>query len=388
LLLLCPASAIWAQGSWDLICGGLGQVACNSNDKYYSSVYFNKPSYPFVFNDQPCDLALAKDKDGLCGNFPGPFGGVRYLLANSYKTGWSGFAQAQQRGAIQADQAMNWINILGTHNSYSNYQDGAYNSTEGGANVNVDQYYSISDQMDAGARLIRLDPITYEVVHGFSEDKELRMCHASGSDQTVCATTSTGRLFASGVQEVQEWLNRNPGEVLVVRMYRVQESDVPVIDKTIIYNVQMSGGAINVLVPPNQDYFTDQTWNPATQGWPTLRQMRSMGKNLIFLSDTATDMAYPWGGSSTGNVVNDSYTDYSNFSRLRKRRWRGRQDAGVESVELHWRGPQRQQFFKLITRKAHPGCVSGNHRNQLWIRPHRGGLPSRRAVRSQVVSTV
>jgi hypothetical protein len=90
--------------------------------------------------------------------------------------------------------------------------------------MNVDQYYSIYDQLDAGSRYIRIDPVSYAVADVTGADTELRVCHQSGTSQTVtqlgCNLTACGRLFAYALAEVADWLHNNPGEVIFLRLNR------------------------------------------------------------------------------------------------------------------------------------------------------------------------
>jgi Divergent InlB B-repeat domain len=309
-------------------CGTENGAPCNPNSNWLWSVYYNQGPYnsnhaiqvtpPYYFSDNACDLALTVNKDGYCSGIIQSThlsqGGERHLIANSLNPpgSWIDFAMKQQRYGVQSDQAMNWITTFGTYNSYSNYQDGAFDVNlsliqKPPLNLNVDQVWSIYDQLDAGARYIRLDPITYDVVHGFNSDTELRVCHQSASGTTTnleCNLDSYGRLFSYALAEVREWLDNNPGEVLVIRLYRTLSSDLHAIDVALDNELEAKGDYI--LPPPHSPY--GNLWDPTTQGWPTLRQMRSMDRRLIILSDTGTPLyAYPWSW-----VQNDGYSDEKN----------------------------------------------------------------------------
>ena len=319
LFLLFGAGAAHAQGTWYISCGDAGQVPC-SNDYKLWDIYYNQPGpvpgVPSYMNNSQCDLGLNVDSSGRCANLPGRNGGQRSIIGTFANSPWLTFAMKEQHFAIQADQNMNWITIFGTHNSYSNYQDGAFNV--GPINFNVDQLYSITDQLDAGARVIRLDPVSYNVSHGIVgqyQDYELRMCHQSSSGvgtDAECDDTSYGRLFAYGVNEVRQWLAKHPGEVVVIRMYRVNDSDIDVIDRTLFDNTDQS-----ILVPDttSQDYHGfGPLWAPDVDGWPTLRQMRAIHKNLIIFSDKGTNLSFPWAtAASKAGVLDDGYTDTSGF---------------------------------------------------------------------------
>jgi hypothetical protein len=337
LCLLLAAPAVQATVSWGLGCGEVDNKACTGGNWEYDEVYYSLPDYqiweipPFFFNNQECDLALA-NINGTCRNTSqlGRYNGVRHIYGTSPNTGWIGFAMRSQR-IIQADQVMNWTTIFGTHNSFSNYQDGAFDAQIGQydgnldgiskINLNVDQQFSMTDQMDMGARIIRLDPVSYSVLHWkagdfntnglWYEDNRLRMCHQSANDSTTrdieCNFTSYGRLFSYGVNEVADWIKHNPGEVLVMRLNRTQASDMPQIDWEI--ENQMIAVDAGILSPVGS---IPGGWDPKTQGWPTLREMRSMNKSIIILSDEGSNVTYPW-----SYVMQDGYTDAKGFSQCK-----------------------------------------------------------------------
>ncbi len=286
ILLLSGAVASNAQIS----CGGDGQVACNGDHDPYFGMYYNQGPYnpnhpaqqtpPYWFSNNACDLAL-NPTNGIChgdlaslnGKTPNQ-GGARHQIGLSKNTPWITFAMREQRFGIPSDQAVNWINIFGTHNSFSNYQDGAFDvnvpGTDMHLNFNVDQAWSMFDQMDMGARVIRLDPISYDVVYNdyTGYDTELRMCHQSAKSFTgtgaECDLTSFGRLFSYGLAEVREWLSVNPGEILVMRLNRVQDGDKDKIDAALFEELESLGYFI--LPPPGSTY--GDFWDPSVKAGP------------------------------------------------------------------------------------------------------------------------
>lgn len=326
---LLPARAAHAQQipNWTINCGGIAQRPCSPNTDGLYSIDYNDPNFdlsefpPYWFTNVHCDLALVYyplldqcgDPSPTGGN-QGRSGGNRSLIGTSLNTPWIDFAMKQQRYGIQSDQAINWASIFGTHNSFSNYQDGAFDASLPGItsfNFNVDQKWSITDQLDAGARYIRIDPISYNVRHSEvgdtsgHDDFELRVCHESATNSLAldaeCDFTSYGRLFAYAVDEVRTWLEQNPGEVLVLRMDRTQDSDLKAIDEALENNMEDKG--VQILTVPGSGY--GDSWDPSQIGWPSLREMRAMGKRIIILSSQGTPRySFPWSW-----VVNDGYTD-------------------------------------------------------------------------------
>ena len=131
----------------------------------------------------------------------------------------------------------------------------------------MNQFYSITDQLQTGARVIRIDPVFY---YG-----QLRTCHSSPlgvSGPTVCEAEAalpfvgtagffapiagllhfaplpipamvdtvlagasiyavangmtqpiSNRLFANTIKEVGNWLNNNPKEVIILMMYETDQ---------------------------------------------------------------------------------------------------------------------------------------------------------------------
>ena len=364
LLLLFGAGAAHTQQAWYPDCGNYAQRPCESGDKFYDSVYFNKagfPGAPNSFGNQQCDLALnVNPKLNECVGISGSQGGRRNILGVPASNSWINFAMKDQRFGIGADQAMNRITIFGTHNSYSNYQDGAFDAL-GLVNFNVDQWYSITDQLNAGARVIRLDPVIYGITTPDLEnsDIEVRMCHqsadTSGATALECQNTSYGRLFASGVYEVQQWLDKNPGEVVVIRMYRVASNpDMWArVDNTLQRNTRS-----NILSPywSLPSYANQPVWNAYLQGWPSLRQMRAMGKNLIIFSDEGTNLSYPWAttAAKTG-VLDDGYTDYSGFNNCQNQGGVDVRQRGLNEWSYIAEDRSGSNFIDVIKNKGKPG---------------------------------
>jgi len=194
-------------------CGNEGERPCTNADPEYH----NNNDYGFPMS---CDF-------GLVVRFGIPGSGVPTVCVNGSATydspivgsltvpprhsqapdtSWVAWAMAKQRYGVGGDAPMNYVTTVGTHNSFSSYGQGFLSVTA------TDQLYSITDQLNLGARYIRLD--------GYFWLNEMRLCHGSS---TECAATlvagqpiSSGRLFANAVKEVANWLNAHPKEFLVL----------------------------------------------------------------------------------------------------------------------------------------------------------------------------
>jgi hypothetical protein len=295
-------------------CGAEGQRPCNGSDNVNNVIYSS--AWLKSYTGEACDRGLVPTLSlaTLSITCAGQQGAGRYQFPTSSLSSWTKFILKDKSFGTQVDLPINWTSTFGTHDSFSNFVDGSYSYIDG------DQKFSISDQLIAGARTIRMDPITYATI-GYNPDNlgaqnsALRMCHqsAAGGGTPVCNFDSYGRLFDYGLEEVKHWLDANPGEVITIRMYRVQSSDVPEITNTIAGILDPA----TILLPPctyyqpagcSQPYGSAGSWDPALNGWPTLRQMRALGKRVIFFSDVVTHVSYYWNDW----FLADAYTDDPN----------------------------------------------------------------------------
>jgi hypothetical protein len=264
-------------------CGGLGDRLCTISDPEF-----------FVSNTrnvgQACDAGLAPMPNPnnltqiVCGNV------ARNQLANIFNTtDPRGFVLHEQEEAIGADVPLNLVNTVGTHNSYSNYASGGYHENYGLIHFDLsslsfttvedpyaaDQYYSISDQLNAGARTIRIDPYFY--------NGEMRVCHGP----IDCTTTSDGRLFAYAVREVADWLKAHPGEFVIIGLndYAVESQYQKYEDAAVTTYL---GSMLYEPAAGQPHYLTENN----TTVWPTLRQLRALGKQAMIFSNKYN--SYGW----------------------------------------------------------------------------------------------
>ncbi len=130
-----------------------------------------------------------------------------------FNNSWAGKALQMQRD-LDLHEPMSENNILGTHNSYNSevYRDiDSY--------IDPQQKHSIYDQLRLGARFIELDAHwTYEI-DGFDWGNNLLLCHSGigknfGDVHVGCSLTD--RKLTEGLQEVRNWLNENPAEVIIL----------------------------------------------------------------------------------------------------------------------------------------------------------------------------
>ena len=185
------------------------------------------------------------------------------------------------------DQPLDEAHIsIGTHNSYSNYTQAFLNP------LNTNQLWSITDQLQMGARYIRLDP------HWFNS--EMRLCHAESNrlQGTSCdaPSVSPGRLYGNGVREIANWLEANPTEVVILTMNDYSEDHDEHIEE------------------PIEEFLGSKVFKPAhkrADRWPTLNEMLAAKRQIIiFSNDTHGD---DWIFPKNTWIEAPSYPDNENF---------------------------------------------------------------------------
>ncbi|HKD07322.1 MAG TPA: hypothetical protein VKB79_15575 [Bryobacteraceae bacterium] len=287
-----PGLVLWDQCGWE------GQRPCTSNDPIFGAV--NSTSNSLATG---CDITLFPINH-VCTDK-----GARHnaSVPGGYAPGWLQSQQSDQYNRISADLPMNLVPILGTHNSYSNSADG------GSEIINLDQHFTITDQLNLGARFVRLDPVNS------ANGQSVMGCHISDLGSTfskvitdinlltrqsyptnasqLCATSITNLTFAQSldgafsfqrpiylaVEEIQHWLANNPAEVVFITVNNFYSSGqsgyVDPADLSAIF-LHVLG---NMLLTPQQY----QTMNSPTP-WPTIRQMRALGKQaMVFFSNSS-----------------------------------------------------------------------------------------------------
>ncbi len=302
-------------------CGGNGDSAC--------SVFTTE----FWANDSgSCDRGLkssassakALGGSGVCEN--------DNRSTQAYSGAWVQWALDQQRRYIGGNVPLNRNLTLGTHNSYSSYADGDDNM------IGTNQGYSLTDQLNLGARHLRLDPVYY-----FGE---YRLCHTNADDRTCGALAAeeyaplatvlapllpginilvpppipevvdaglagvaiysvatnhkdgiaiNNRLFVSAIREIADWLKLHPTEFITVGMNFAdgqEETIGPDIAKIIsTYMVNAQGQSI---------VYTGDDFASNNLVWPSLNDFKKMvpARQIAFGTDDAMSFdpqsVYSW----------------------------------------------------------------------------------------------
>ena len=132
-----------------------------------------------------------------------------------FQNSWAGQALATQRAMTQS-APFSEETILGSHNTYNS--EAYRNATR---YIDPQQIHSIYDQLRIGARFIELDVHWTAHTHGWPWEwgTDLLLCHSGigaelGDLHLGCSLTD--RFAKNGVQEVANWLNANPNEVIIL----------------------------------------------------------------------------------------------------------------------------------------------------------------------------
>lgn len=290
-------SAAWAQSVLSLSCGTEGGRACTQSD-----LEGRRNSTTFTYT--PCDYGLRVEPpttrddppSGTCVNQG------RETLPDIRNTQLGRYMH-DQLYSVQADQPLNRVLFFGTHNSFSGYHFGlqasgnlgislAGHNIGFGPNLIADQDLSITDQLQDGARFIRLDPHLY--------DGDIRVCHDNQdyvSETDLCGSLTFGRLFIYAINEINHWLRQNPGEFVVLRLNHSvgNSAAVGVLGRIV-------SDAFQDIAIPNQIYGMGSSAVPT---WPTLRQARMQGKQILIIGEDETPFVWKW----ENVVIDDGYTD-------------------------------------------------------------------------------
>lgn len=233
-------------------CGGENQRTCKWTDQEY---YDN--------GSQACEYDL-KASGGVCVN--------ELRRVWTQRSAWLTWAVRQQRYGVEGNEPVNLITTISAHNAFSSLNQGF-------GTDQANQKFSITDLLRMGARALELDP-------HWSVSK-LRLCHWGPNEACPQAWT---RLLASSFDEIRNWLDANPDEVIFIKL-----------DDKI-------AGRNDELIAMVTHYFGNKLYPRASDAgaWPTPLQVRAAGKQVL-LAMRNTNVAtgnYFWyfnNGYATGN---------------------------------------------------------------------------------------
>ena len=233
----------------------------------------------------------------------------RHLVGASFRDSWLDWALTNQRD-LAIDEPINWVLHISTHNANNNIADGE--------TVDPNQAWSISDQLDLGSRFIWLD------LHWVSG--QARLCHAHVIEKGPEFHVGCGaadRQFGYALHEINAWLEDNPDEIVVIDLEAYMEGNNSHLIDPI---VEILGSKVF-----RQSERTDDRVDAGR--WPSRRELRAMGKNVIVasLGSTFGDYVHPRhlpnnfeirliknlsNVERTSGIVTDCGTDFSGWETL------------------------------------------------------------------------
>ena len=199
----------------------------------------------------------------------------------------------KEQRVLADDEPINWVMRIASHNAYNNSAD----------NYQIpNQTFSITDQLNGGARVIMLD------IHGdpgnpvgLLLDGELRLSHA-GADCVGCNPLDRPIVYA--IKEIARWVSRHPDDIVIIE---IEDYDI-------------SGANGRDLTGPLEKYLGSWIFRESEKPsgrWPTRREMLDRGRRVIVLSQSyhEHDSLFNggWGGpykfSLSGAKANNFDTD-------------------------------------------------------------------------------
>lgn len=288
LLFLSGAASAFTVNAWlNPGCGPIGKAPCRIWDEEWHYLGLRADG---------CDRGLERELEWCQGSYTGPITGHTYtyyypcwrcrnnkrfmyqLLVNPIpdyfdeEISWPTEALSQQR-RIARHEPINWVMQVTTHNAFNNDNDG-YPYTN--------QRYSISDQLEMGARAIMLDVHDQGVF-----DVSLKLSHATVGDSGLhWGASETDRHFVMALIEIKEWLEKNPDEVIILWIEDHLDGDA-----------EAESDFIAALDHWLGNWILREGEKPENR-WLSLSEMRSIGRRVIVRNGLDLDTDLLIGGHS------------------------------------------------------------------------------------------
>ena len=208
----------------------------------------------------------------------------RQQTAADFKQTWTSWALLNQIN-LAKDEPVNWAQLLNTHNAFNNAADGY---------PLPNQFYSLTDQLNLGARSLSLD------VHWFAG--QVRLCHGKEAHE---GCSGVDRYYANGIKELGKWLRDNPNEVVfIVFEDRTDgDHDEDINDPLAAYLNDSLGN--NLVFTPSVAEEHGFSSDPGGETiWPSIQQIRGTGKRVILFSDNNHGGQYLFSNPSANSYAN------------------------------------------------------------------------------------
>ncbi len=263
LLSLSSLTRAEAQNSSD--CGNLNQRACQHSDWARTNLVAGE--------DRACEVDL-KESGGYCVNDRRNLQGVR-------RSQWAAWALENQLTGIGENAPLNFLSWPAAHQAYAN-------PPQGFPAALASQSLSLTDQLNAGARLVVFDVRSYAAG---ANAEALRLCRTENG--AACAhPEGRFRLLGYALQELANWLDANPGQVVLVRL----NNDPPLGSRI----AALSGEIQRML---GTRVFPAPTGTPSR--WPTPSEMRAAGKTVLvaqFQGPATASSAWIWNATGLAQI--------------------------------------------------------------------------------------
>ncbi|XP_071784442.1 uncharacterized protein MT2135-like [Asterias amurensis] len=189
---------------------------------------------------------------------------------------WLSFATKTQR-ELQIDDQWNRLQMLDAHNAYNarayGYGYGVNDTCNWPPPYENNWCVALANQVLSFTDLLNMGIRSLEIDNWWCEDGAMRMAHLS--DEAAIGCLPYHRLYADGIKEIADWLNSPGNEQEMVRIY---------------LNEKFSQGHDEEVNRPLEQYLGKRMLTPAELKedyggvWPTVRQMRQAGKNVVMAS--------------------------------------------------------------------------------------------------------
>jgi Ricin-type beta-trefoil lectin domain-like len=160
---------------------------------------------------------------------------------------------------LQKDERIYNMPMIDAHN--------VQQPTSAGIHLIQNQTYSITDLLNMGVRILSPD------VHNYRNN--IRLLHCERNMRQFC--DQFGRYWANWLQELKIWIDRNPGEFVVVRIEDYPEKDL----RNFTYPIEVIMGRSLT--------FTQADLNSFGGKMPSLQTLRDRGKRVVFFNQNDSD---------------------------------------------------------------------------------------------------
>jgi PKD domain len=257
-----------------------------------------------------CDTGLLREVHRCDCLLHGPFGGcliplfcgscVNYTRRrpslNSFSGSWEDWALRNQRESLAKDEPINWVMHLGTHNSFNTVSDGHVPITTGvpvwaiGNIVDApNQFYSMTDQMNTGARALAID------LHYV--DGNARLCHTGGAaaagvvciyPQPLPPVFPGMRYYANGIKEIRNWLRNNPDQIIILDLENYVGCESGCFGDALFGTGPLHEYLGDITYPSQVDGAPTKQVN-GEDVWPSRRDLLARGKQVVIIDKPVRD---------------------------------------------------------------------------------------------------